>query len=129
MSCHPTISRSERVEDRLPMPIGRAAGVGNVQIRVLRDACCSQDDQLGPLETTYSFGMDATLSDLVRAVISSKFLQYSSTHTTLTGFIEGVPFVKVPSEYYLPGSAPEYSLPGDAPLATVVRGRAVEFRF
>lgn len=100
-----------------------------MQVRVLRDACCSQDDQLGPLEATYGFGTDATLADLVRVVVSSKFLQYSSTHTTLTGFIEGVPFVKVSSEYHVPGSTPEYSLPGVARLASVVAGKVVEFRF
>jgi hypothetical protein len=100
-----------------------------VQVQVLRDACCAQDDQLGPLEARYSFGVDATISDLVRTIVSSNFLQYSSTRTTLTGFIGGAPFVKVSSDYYVPGNSPEYSVPSDARLETHVIGKVVEFRF
>lgn len=101
----------------------------NVQVQVFRDACCGQDDQLGPLEASYSFGVDATITDLVYAVVSSNFLQYSSTRTTMTGFIDGMPFVRVSSDYYVPGSTPEYSIPGDARLASLVTGKVVEFRF
>lgn len=100
-----------------------------MQVRVLRDACCSQDDQLGPLEATYSFGPGATLADLVTAVIDSPFLQYSSSHTTLTGFIAETAFVKVFSSFHLPGHAPEFLTARDALLERTVTGKVVEFRF
>lgn len=100
-----------------------------LQVRVLRDACCSQDDQLGPLEATYSFGAGATLADLVTAVIDSPFLQYSSSHTTLTGFIADTAFVKVFSRFHLPDQAPEFLAARDALLESTVTGKVVEFRF
>ena len=46
-----------------------------VKIRVLREACCAQDDQLGPLETTCELVANATLSDLASAIVGSRFLQ------------------------------------------------------
>jgi hypothetical protein len=102
---------------------------GTMQVQVLRDACCSQDDQLGPLEKTYELSRDAEVSDLVRTVIGSGFLQYSSTHTSLTGLIGGIPFVKVFSGYHLPGKLPVYAMPAVTPLAPLIEGQAVEFRF
>ncbi len=101
----------------------------SLEIRVGRDACCAQDDQLGPLEATYSFAPNATLADLVRVVAASKFLQYSSSHTTLTGFIGQTAFVRVFSASHLPDRSPEFLTDGDAPLATAVAAGTVEFRF
>ena len=101
----------------------------SLRIQVLRDACCSQDDQMGPLEHVYELSPDAQLSDLVHAVTSSGFLQYSSTHTTLTGFFGDTPFVTVFSDYYRPGRLPEYAIPAVAALAPLIKGRMIEFRF
>ena len=95
---------------------------------VLRDACCSQDDQLGPLEATYSFEPGATLADLVTSVVDSRFLQYSSSHTTLTGYIGGTEFVKVFSDLHLPGRTPAYVLASDTLLSNEIAS-TVEFRF
>jgi hypothetical protein len=100
-----------------------------LQVRVLRDACCAQDDQLGPLESTYSFGPGATLADLVATVVHSRFLQYSSSHTTLTAFIGTKAIVRVFSDSHLPGRAPEYLAASDTLLASAVAGSTVDFRF
>jgi hypothetical protein len=75
-------------------------GATTVIVRVLRDACCAQDDQLGPLETTYDVRPDATLRDFVTSVADSGFLQYSASHTSMLGFIDGKEFVRVFSPYY-----------------------------
>lgn len=52
---------------------------------VYREAVCSADDQLGPLELTCMLPVDATLEQLVDAVRGAGFLQFSSTHRTITG--------------------------------------------
>lgn len=62
-----------------------------MQVHVMRDACCSQDDQLGPLENTYSLPSGATVMDLVRAVVDSQFLQFSSTHRCITASFQACP--------------------------------------
>jgi hypothetical protein len=84
---------------------------------------------MGPLEYTCELPLDARVSDLVSAVISSGFLQYSSTHTTLTGFIGDTPFVTVFSEYYMPGRPPEYAIPAMEPMAPLINGQTLKFRF
>jgi len=95
----------------------------------MREACCAQDDQLGPLEATYDLADHLTLADLVQAVTSSRFLQYSSTHTTLTGFAGATPFATVFSGFYLPGRLPQFSLPATTPLADLLAKGSLTFRF
>lgn len=55
-----------------------------MQILVLREACCFQDDQMGPLEATYEVDERCRLDDFLEAVERSGFLQFSSTHTTMS---------------------------------------------
>jgi len=66
-----------------------------MRVRVLREACCAQDDQLGPLEATYEVPHGSTIGDLVLAIVESRFLQYSASHTSLAGFIGEEQFVRV----------------------------------
>src|SRR5262245_45074050 len=100
-----------------------------MQVRVVRDACCSQDDQVGPLEAAYLLTLDATVIDLVRAVVDSGFLQFSSTHLCVTGSTSGVPFVTVCESDHGPRFAPQFLIPPETPLAPLVANCAVEFRF
>ena len=100
-----------------------------MQVRVLREACCAQDDQLGPLEATYEVGQSATIGDLVLAIVESRFLQYSSSHTSLVAFVGGQPIVRVFSSYYAPGREPEFMLPSAKLTTAVVGNQPIEFRF
>jgi hypothetical protein len=102
---------------------------GTIQIQVSRDACCSQDDQIGPLEAAYTFGPHATVIDLVRAVVSSRFLQFSSSHQCLTASISGVPLAKVCASDHGPVFAPVFLVAPETLLAPLAEGRVVEFRF
>lgn len=100
-----------------------------MHIRVLRDACCSQDDQIGPLEATYALGSDATLRDLVRAVVDSRFLQFSSSHVCLTASVSEVPLARVRVTDHGENFAPEFLVPAETLLSPLLQGRFVEFRF
>ena len=100
-----------------------------MQIVVTRQACCSQDDQLGPLDATYTVSANTTVEEFVDQVIQSGFLQYSSTHTSMLGQADSIDIVKVFSSYYLPGRAPQYLVPASESAARLLHGRNVRFRF
>jgi hypothetical protein len=100
-----------------------------MQILVTREACCAQDDQLGPLDATYALEPGATLRELVEQIIRSGFLQYSSSHTSMLGKAGSVEIVKVYSSYYLPGRAPEYLVAASEPAARLLEGKVLRFRF
>jgi hypothetical protein len=100
-----------------------------VRVRVLREACCAQDDQLGPLEATYEVPHGGTMGDLVLAIVESSFLQYSASHTSLVGFVGERQFVRVFSSHYAPGREPEFVMPSTHLVTTVVGNQPMEFRF
>ena len=100
-----------------------------MKIQVFRKACCSQDDQIGPLEATYVMSPDAVLKDLVDQIVASKFLQYSSSHTTMLGEVGPLQLVKVFSPYHAEGKPPEYLAPPDQRLRDLLLEEAVSFRF
>lgn len=66
-----------------------------MKFHVTREACCSQDDQLGPLDLAFEMGADATLQDLTEAVIRSGFLQFTSTHSVMVGQLGNEALVRV----------------------------------
>lgn len=92
-------------------------------IEVTREACCTQDDQIGPLEAIFEVPEDGTLGDLVRVVTASAFLQYSSTHTKLTAFGGERPLAHVFGD----GRDPDFIAPAEQPLRSVMG--PVSFRF
>ena len=100
-----------------------------MQVRVSREACCAQDDQLGPLDATYDVRSGAAIGELVSAIVGSNFLQYSSSHTSMFGSVRGKPFVRVFSSYYEPSRVSEFLVPETELVATVVGSQTVEFRF
>lgn len=71
-----------------------------MKLLVVREACCSQDDQIGPLEATYELPAGATVQDLVQAVEKSRFLQFSSTHKTMVGRLGTTDVVQVWSSLF-----------------------------
>jgi hypothetical protein len=100
-----------------------------VLVRVFREACCAQDDQLGPLDATFDVRSSATIGELVSAIVGSGFLQYSSSHTSLVGSVRGKPFVRVFSSYHAAGRGSEFSVPETELIASVVGDQTIEFRF
>ena len=66
-------------------------------IQITREACCSADDQTNPLTLTIEVSESESLEKLVGRITSQRFLQFSSTHLTITGFASGKPIVKVRS--------------------------------
>jgi hypothetical protein len=101
-----------------------------MEVRVLREACCAQDDQIGPLEASYIVNRDTSFEELVVLIQESQFLQYSSTHVTLQGEIAGTPVVRVFSPFYMNNKPAEfYANAASQSVASVVGVIPLQFRF
>jgi len=89
-----------------------------MNIKVIRQACCAQDDQLGPLCIDINLDKDATIQDLAKAIGKARFLQFSGTHNLINAWSDGIKLFAVPSlsnkdnsvEYFInkTGRASEY---------------------
>ena len=54
-----------------------------MNISIIRQACCYQDDQIGPLHIVIELTDASTIKELATIIVESKFLQFSSTNSLL----------------------------------------------
>ena len=54
-----------------------------MNIVVNRQACCAQDDQLGPLSIELVLSDECTVEELALMIIRKRFLQFSSSHSVM----------------------------------------------
>lgn len=94
--------------------------------KVTRQACCSADDQIGPLDAQYVLDDNATIADLVERIRESRFLQFSSTHNRLSGEVEGVCLVEMFAGW---GRAPQFHVSPQATVDSVIGRRTLDFCF
>lgn len=64
-------------------------------VHIIREACCSQDDQLGPLEIQLEFEENVTLEQVIKEICTVKFLQYSSSHNHMLGRADDQKIVEI----------------------------------
>ena len=100
-----------------------------MKFEVHRQACCSQDDQLGPLDQTFELPDQASVGELVDAVAGSRFLQFSSTHTMLICRVAGRDIATVFSPYLGLRRAPVFAVAPDTPVRSLASDNAIEFVF
>ncbi|MBJ2157528.1 hypothetical protein [Variovorax sp. IB41] len=101
-----------------------------MKIEVHRQACCAQDDQMGPLARTFELPDRCSIEDLVNAVVASRFLQYSSTHTALHCRIAGKEVAVVFSPYEVPARGSLFVVAPDTAVQDIASAkREVEFVF
>jgi hypothetical protein len=72
---------------------------------------------------------DCSLGTFVATVMDSRFLQFSSTHTTMLCRVGGQEAATVFSPYLLPARAAAYALPAETPVRGVASNGEVEFTF
>lgn len=106
-----------------------ATVTGKVRVMVSRQACCSADDQMGPLDTTYWLAPEDSFGALVEQILESCFLQFSSTHTRLTGEVNGLPVVEVFSPHSPQVRHPVFIQPAEASALAVLSGGELSFYF
>lgn len=112
---------------KFPMHRGPGAEKSTtMDIQVTRQACCSADDQAGPLQAVYSVDEHCTLADLVERIRVSKFLQFSSTHNRLSGLVQGACVVEVLAGW---GSKPEFHVDPAASVGSVIGLHTLDFCF
>lgn len=100
-----------------------------MKVRVLREACCAQDDQVGPLDANFEVPADGGFGDLVAQIQKSRFLQYSASHVILQGEVAGAPVVKIFSPYYANNKPAEFYASAGQTVSSVLGANALEFRF
>lgn len=101
----------------------------SMKFHVTREACCSQDDQLGPLAFVYELSADATLQDLTDAVIGSGFLQFTSTHSVMVGELGNDAVVRLFSPYSGQPRGPQYLKAADLLARNLIGPGEFHFRF
>lgn len=85
---------------------------------------------MGPLAQTFEMPDRCSIEALVSAVVASRFLQFSSTHTTLHCRIAGKVVAVVFSPYEVPAREPLFAVaPGTAVQSIATTDRGVEFVF
>lgn len=99
-----------------------------MRIEIIRDACCAADDQRGPLDLKLDVSSTLPLRILIENIESAGFLQYSSSHTSLSGLVDGEAIVRVFSPSHDKKKA-EYFVAPETPSSQVLKHGQLEFRF
>lgn len=68
-----------------------------MNIVVTREACCAQDDQLGPLTLNLELSDSVSIQELAKIIGESGFLQFSGTHNIITVFTGEIKLFNIPS--------------------------------
>ena len=97
-----------------------------MRINVLRQACCSADDQINRLDAVYEVDSKATMETLLRKICESDFLQYSSTHDRLSVEIDDRQVAEV-----FPSAPPVWmaDIGPETPVKWLVGDRTLHFVF
>lgn len=100
-----------------------------MRIEVHRQACSAQDDQMGPLSHAYALPDQCSIEDLLAAVVASRFLQFSSTHTQMRCLVAGKAVATVFSPYAVPARETVFDIPPDTVLRSIATNPEAEFVF
>lgn len=94
-------------------------------VHIIREACCSQDDQLGPLEIQLEFDENATLEQVIKEICRLKFLQYSSSHNHMIGRTDDQKIVEI----LLPQEEVIFHLQKDSLVKKLITENGLSFSF
>ncbi|MEG2724209.1 MAG: hypothetical protein RR944_16110, partial [Acinetobacter sp.] len=94
-------------------------------VHIIREACCSQDDQLGPLEIQLEFDENATLEQVIKEIFRLKFLQYSSSYNHMIGRTDDQKIVEI----LLPQEEVIFHLQKDSLVKKLITENGLSFSF
>lgn len=100
-----------------------------MKIMVLRQACCSHDDQIGPLDAIYDVDDQCRLDEFLDAVEASGFLQFSSTHSAMGCFFAGREVARVFRSHHLVRRKPVFTIDPATLVRDIPKRGQVEFFF
>ena len=101
----------------------------DMKLAVHRQACCSQDDQLGPLDMDFELDASCRLDALLATVMGARILQFSTSHTDMSSRAEGRELARVFSHNAVPQRATAFVAPPDALVQSLAAAGAIEFVF
>ncbi|MET0328004.1 MAG: hypothetical protein ABW163_04465 [Luteimonas sp.] len=98
-----------------------------ITVEVSRDAVCAADDQVNPLVIELRVPAGATLAQFAGTLLTQDFLQFSSTHRTITGFAIDRPVIRVHSGLFR--TRAEYLVPAGTSVATCIPDGRLDFQW
>jgi hypothetical protein len=104
--------------------VGYGATIRTMKISVTRQAVCAADDQLNELVIYLEIADGSTLRECVTQVERANFLQFSSSHSVITGYMDGKPAVRIFS-----GTDLEFLMTEDMEIAPSIGSTNLVFRF
>lgn len=88
----------------------------NMRIEVTREACCSQDDQLGPLTLQIELAEESVIWELARKIGEANFLQFSSPRNVIDAYCAGKLLFSIPA-VGASGATVSYAVGRDDPVS------------
>lgn len=95
-----------------------------MKLNVTRQAVCAADDQLNDLEMTVDIAGETTLAQCISRIQEAKFLQFSSTRSEATGYLNSQAVVRM-----FAGRPAEYLVDPDSVISSNVAVLSFSFRF
>ena len=95
-----------------------------MKLKVTRQAVCAADDQLNDLEMAVGISGETTLAQCISRIQEAKFLQFSSTFSEATGFLDGQAVVRL-----CEGRSAEYLVDPDSVISSDTAALSLSFRF
>ena len=99
-----------------------------MEIQISRQAVCAADDQCGPLEMVAQIDPSSSIQELIGIIERSKFLQFSSSHSSIVGVSEDTPVVRVCCRFFSQKQN-EYFVPATSRVSEVVKNGHLDFKF
>lgn len=87
-----------------------------MRIEVTREACCSQDDQLGPLTLQIELAEESVIWELARKIGEANFLQFSSPRNVIDAYCAGKLLFSIPA-VGASGATVSYAVGRDDPVS------------
>jgi len=95
-----------------------------MRMTVTRQAVCAADDQLSDLVIYLEISGGTTLRECIAHVERANFLQFSSNHSVLTGYLDGEPAVRIFS-----ATNPEFLMRAEMVIAPSTGTTNLDFKF
>lgn len=95
-----------------------------MKLNVTRQAVCAADDQLNDLEMAVDIDGETTLAQCISRIQGAKFLQFSSTRSETTGYLNDQAVVRL-----FAGRSAEYLVDPDSVISSDATVLSLSFRF
>ncbi|MDE1233352.1 hypothetical protein [Vibrio aestuarianus] len=99
-----------------------------MNINIVREACCSQDDQCGVLMIKLPLSVSTTIQELAQEIGEVGFLQFTSTHNVIFAYSGNKALFSIPAKSFTNPSV-EYFVPKTGLVQEYVVGLTINFKW